>query len=57
MTSPVASWDPATFRHVPALLPWNPNAETVAKHLAMADRYLDIDPEFCAEHAVAASRQ
>lgn len=46
--------DGATFRQLRALEPRN--AETVAKHLAMAGRYLDIDPEFALEHAVAASR-
>ena len=45
--------DGATFRQLRALEPRN--AETVAKHLAMAGRYLDIDPEFALEHAVAAS--
>ena len=46
--------DGATFRQLRALEPRN--AETVAKHLAMAGRYLDIDPEFALEHAVVASR-
>ena len=46
--------DGETFRQLRALEPRN--AETVAKHLAMAGRYLDIDPEFALEHAVAASR-
>ena len=46
--------DGATFRQLRALEPRN--AETVAKHLAMAGRYLDIDPEFALAHAVAASR-
>lgn len=46
--------DGATFRQLRALEPRN--AETVAKHLAMAGRYLDIDPEFALEHSVAASR-
>lgn len=32
------------------------NAETVAKHLVMAGRYLDIDPQFALEHALTASR-
>lgn len=32
------------------------NTETVAKHLVMAGRYLDIDPEFALAHAVRASR-
>ncbi|MDO5750183.1 MAG: hypothetical protein Q4P78_03130 [Rothia sp. (in: high G+C Gram-positive bacteria)] len=46
--------DGATFRELRALEPRN--AETVAKHLVMAGRYLDIDPEFALAHAVAASR-
>lgn len=33
------------------------NADTVAKHLVMVGRYLDIDPEFALEHAVAASKR
>ncbi|MEH0108937.1 hypothetical protein V6N00_04300 [Tersicoccus sp. MR15.9] len=33
------------------------NAEWVAKHLVMAGRYLDIDPELAFEHALAASRR
>lgn len=46
--------DGATYRQLRALEPRN--AETVAKHLVMAGRYLDIDPEFALAHAVAASR-
>ncbi|WP_237197826.1 tetratricopeptide repeat protein [Rothia nasimurium] len=33
------------------------NADTVAKHLVMVGRYLDIDPDFALEHAVAASKR
>lgn len=33
------------------------NAEGVAKHLVMVGRYIDIDPEFALEHAVAASKR
>lgn len=33
------------------------NAETVAKHLVMTGRYLDIDPAFALEHAKAAGRR
>lgn len=33
------------------------NAETVAKHLVMVGRYLDIDPDFALEHAIAASKR
>ena len=46
--------DGATNRQLRALEPRN--AETVAKHLVMAGRYLDIDPQFALEHAIAASR-
>jgi triphosphoribosyl-dephospho-coA synthetase len=46
--------DGATYRQLRALEPRN--TETVAKHLVMAGRYLDIDPEFALAHAVAASR-
>lgn len=33
------------------------NADTVAKHLVMVGRYLDIAPDFALEHAVAASKR
>lgn len=33
------------------------NADTVAKHLVMVGRYLDIDPDFALQHAVAASKR
>ncbi|MFW0155152.1 hypothetical protein ACN08X_03805 [Rothia sp. P6271] len=33
------------------------NAEVVAKHLVMAGRYLELDPQFALEHAVAATRR
>lgn len=33
------------------------NADTVAKHLVMVGRYLDIDPDFALEHAIAASKR
>lgn len=33
------------------------NADTVAKHLVMVGRYLDLDPDFALEHAVAASKR
>lgn len=33
------------------------NAEVVAQHLVMAGRYLDIDPKFALEHAMAATRR
>lgn len=33
------------------------NAETVAKHLVMVGRYLDIDPDFALEQALAASKR
>lgn len=33
------------------------NADTVAKHLVMVGRYLDIDPDFALEHALAASKR
>lgn len=46
--------DGVTNRQLRALEPRN--AETVAKHLVMAGRYLDIDPQFALEHAIAASR-
>ena len=46
--------DGATFRQLRALEPRN--SETVAKHLVMAGRYLDLDPKFALEHAIAASR-
>lgn len=46
--------DRATNRQLGALEPRN--AENVAKHLVMAGRYLEIDPQFALEHAVAASR-
>lgn len=46
--------DGATSRQLRALEPRN--AENVAKHLVMTGRYLDLDPQFALEHAVAASR-
>lgn len=33
------------------------NADTVAKHLVMVGRYLDLDPAFALEHALAASKR
>ncbi|MDO4898919.1 MAG: hypothetical protein Q3965_06365 [Rothia sp. (in: high G+C Gram-positive bacteria)] len=33
------------------------NAETVAKHLVMVGRYLELDPAFALEHALAASKR
>lgn len=33
------------------------NAETVAKHMVMVGRYLDIDPDFALEHAKAAGQR
>lgn len=33
------------------------NADTVAKHLVMVGRYLDIDPDFALEHAKAAGQR
>jgi len=46
--------DSATSRQLRALE--SRNAATVAKHLVMTGRYLELDPQFALEHAVAASR-